>query len=296
MTTKLYITHPTFNFNSVNKNSILLDNINTKLTSTEYHTSLGDLTIHELLSIVHNFNSIEYVDNNFIKDEEITIDTLNFLSYVNTSMRVNNFLDAEVLSFAEHPDIKSDYKTSTLWVYGCSHSHGTGLNHNSKPYGIHLAEGLNLPLKLITKPGSSTHWSLRQLINSNLKKTDIVVWQITNPYRLSYFNGKQVTEVVLSYCNNRTLIETYKDEQCFFLQMSYVNIGVQYLRSIGVKFIVVSVDSRDMKFNHAYSKYPEFYCATNFAVDRGSDNLHFGPLSHKNLANVLLSRIQLLDV
>lgn len=295
MMTKLYITHPTFNFNSVNKNSILLDNINTKLTSTEYHTTLADLTIHELLSIVHYFDSIEYIDNNFIKDEEITIDTLNFLSYVNT-MHVNNFLGDEVLSFAEHSDINSSYSKSTLWVYGCSHSHGTGLNHNSKPYGNHLAEGLNLPLKLITKPGSSTHWSLRQLINSNLKKDDIVVWQITSPYRLSFFNGKHVQEIVLANCNNRTLIETYTNEQCFFLQLSYVNIGVQYLRSIGVKFIVLCVDSRDMEFNYRYSKYPEFYCATNFAVDRGSDNLHFGPLSHKNLANTLLNRVQLLDV
>ena len=295
--TKLYITHPTFNFNLVNTNSKLLNQININLTSPEYHTSLGDLTVHELLSIIRNFDSVEYVNNNFVDGEEITVDTLNFLSFVNTQLHVKNFSDTNnVLSFAEHPDINSSYSKSTLWVYGCSHSHGTGLNDSSETYGSHLAKELNLPLKLITKPGSSTHWSLRQLVNSNLKKDDIVVWQITSPYRLSFFNGKHVQEIVLSNSNNRTLIETYSDEQCFFLQLSYVNIGIQYLRSIGVKFIVLSVDSRDMEFNYGYLKYPEFYCATNFAVDWGSDNLHFGPLSHKNLANTLLNRVQLLDV
>lgn len=294
--TKLYITHPNFNFNSVNKNSKLLSQVNINLTSPEYHTSLGDLTVHELLSIIHNFDSVEYVDNNFVDGEEITLDTLNFLSFINTQSHVKNFPDTNnVLSFAEHPDIKSSYNESTLWVYGCSHSHGTGLKYSSETYGSHLAKELNIPLKLITKPGSSTHWSLRQLVNSNLKKNDIVVWQIAIPYRLSFFD-KYVQEIVLANCNNRTLIETYTDEQCFFLQLSYVNIGVRYLRSIGVKFIVVAVDSRDMEFNYEYSKYPEFYCAANFAVDRGSDNLHFGPLSHKNLANTLLTRIQLRNV
>lgn len=295
--TKLYITHPNFNFNLVNKNSKLLDQVNIKLTSSEYHTSLGDLTINELLSIVHKFDSIEYVDTNFISGEDITTDTLNFLSFINSRLHISNFsTNGDVLSFAEHPDIKSSFDTPTLWVYGCSHSHGTGLDSSSNTYGSHLAKELTLPLKLITKPGSSTHWSLRQLVNSNLKKDDIVVWQITSPYRLSFFNGKHVQEIVLSNSNNRTLIETYSDEQCFFLQLSYVNIGVQYLRSIGVKFIVLSVDSRDMEFNYGYSTYPEFYCATGFAVDRGSDNLHFGLLSHKNLANALLNRIQLLNV
>jgi hypothetical protein len=295
--TKLYITHPSFNFSTVNKNSKLLTTVKNKLTHPEYHTSLGDLAMHELLSIIHMFDSVEYVDNNFVDGEEITLDTLNFLSFINTQLHVKNSPDTKnVLSFAEHPDIKLNYNESTLWVYGCSHSHGTGLTDSSKIYGRHLAKELNIPLKLITKPGSSTHWSLRQLVNSNLKKDDIVVWQITSPFRLSFFNGKNVQEIALANCNNSSLIDTYTDDQCFFLQLSYVNIGIQYLRSVGVKFIVVSVDSRDMEFNYRYSKYPEFYCATNFAVDLGTDNLHFGPLSHKNLANTLLTRIQLLNV
>lgn len=294
--TKLYIIHPNFDFNSINKNSKLMDNININLRSSEYHTSLGDLTIHELLSVIHKFDSVEYVDNNFIEGEEITKDTLNFLSFVNTRVQVKNFPDINnVLSFAEHPDTKSSLGEPTLWIYGCSHSHGTGLKDSSETYGSLLAKELNLPLKLITKPGSSTHWSLRQLINSNLKKDDIVIWQITSPYRLSFFNGKHVQEIVLANSNNRTLIDTYTDEQCFFLQLSYLNIGIQYLKSIGVKFVVVNVDSRD-KFNFSYSQYPEYYCATNFAVDLGSDNLHFGPLSHKNLAKALLTRVQSLNV
>lgn len=289
--TKLYITHPEFNFNSINKNSKLLDDINVTLTNSEYHTSLGDLDINELLSIIHKFSSIEFVKNNFIDGEDITKDTLNFLSFVNTKLHVKNFPHNNILSFADHPDIKERLDTCTLWVYGCSHSHGTGLRNSSESYGSHLANYLKLPLKLITKPGSSTHWSLRQLVNSNLKQDDIVIWQITSPYRLSYFNEKHVQEIVLSNSNNRNLIETYTNEQCFFLQLSYLNIGVRYLRSIGVKFIVVSVDSRDMEFNFGYSQYPEFYCATDFAVDKGTDNLHFGPLSHKNLALSLLNRI-----
>lgn len=294
--TKLYITHPEFNFQSMNKNSKLLDNVNIELTESEYHTSLGDLKIHELLSIVHKFQSIEFIEENFIDGDDITKDTLNFIRFVRHKVEPTELLDLEISSFADHEDIKKRTSNKLLWVYGCSHSYGTGLNDSTETYGSCLSKELNLPLNLIAKPGSSTHWSLRQLINSDLKKDDYVVWQITSPYRLSYFNGKHVQEIALSNCNSRSIIDSYTDEQCFFLQLSYLNIGVQYLNSIGVKFTILSVDNREMNLNFEYSKYPEYYCATNFVVDYGSDNLHFGPLSHKKLAIDLANHIKCLYV
>jgi hypothetical protein len=265
------------------------------LTHNEYHTSIGDMSVNDLLLIVNKFDSIEFVENGFT-DDDISKDTRMLMIFLQTQKPTNNAITADFLSFADHPNLNTRDHERLLWVFGCSHSHGTGLSNQFETYGSWLANSLGLPLKLITKPGSSTHWSLRQLINSHIKKNDYVVWQITSPYRLSHFNGKHVEEIALSHCKNRHIIETYSDPQCFFLQLSYLNIGIRYLRSIGVNFVVITVDSKNLSEINEYAKYPEFFSPTDFVVDYGSDKLHYGPLSHKRLALSLLNRIQLTNV
>jgi hypothetical protein len=132
-------------------------------------------------------------------------------------------------------------------VFGCSHSHGVGLLPNELRYSDIISQELNIPLKSITKPGSSTRWSLRHLINANINPTDLVIWQITTPDRIS-LPGLPSNELVLSTIKNRYLLEVYTDEQIYFDHMSLINYGAQYLRAKGVRFVMTSIEHNSTLF------------------------------------------------
>jgi hypothetical protein len=299
----LHLTHPQFNYSALNPESILLDNANTEISSAEYHTSLGDLTTTEIISIVNKFDSVNFVSNQFAPGDGIYEDTVSLLNYISHNKDVINFNNTECETFVENKEIYTRPDGPVLWVFGCSHSYGTGLRPEEKRYAELVAEGMGLPLKLIARPGGSMQWTLRHIANAAIEPRDFVIWQIINPPRTSHFNGKHVDEICFShYTRNmpllKNLLGVYTDEQIYFTQLSNINIGVQYLRAIQSQFMLFSIDHNDQyQYRLEYSKYPEyFYCLTDFAVDLGTDNLHLGPLSNKKLAIALLDRVQYKNV
>lgn len=298
MTTKtLHLTHPEFNYSQINQQSILLDSVNTDITNTEYHTSLGDLSPMEILSIINKFDCVNFVNNQFTPGNGIYEDTVALLTYINHSKHVTNFTNDECEVFVENKEIYTRPDEPVLWVFGCSQSYGTGLRDTEKRYAELVAEGLGLPLKLIARPGGSLQWTLRHIVNAAIEPRDVVIWQFINPPRLSYFNGKQVEEICLSHTVNRYLPEVYTNEQIYFTQVSIINIGVRYLRAIQSQFTLISLEhNQEYQYKIEYSKYPEYYYFDDFAVDLGTDQLHFGPLSHKNIAIALLDRLQYKNV
>lgn len=294
--TKLYLTHPNFNFNRINPRSILLDQTISKIEHNEYHTSLGDLSPTDILQRIDHFDSVEFIGAGFEQDLALKKETEQLVRFLQTKKLAAGLELPTAQSFTDHPELNTEYPDKTLWIFGCSHSHGVGLDSQQDSYGPILSTKMSMPLKLITKPGSSLHWSLRHLMNAPINSNDLVVWQLTSPLRLSYFNGKRVEEILLARSTHKHLLETYNDFQSYFMHLSLVNIGVKFLHRTGAKFILISVDIHDAGMQYEYSKYHEYFFPQGFNVDHGNDGLHFGPLSHKNLANALANRIQLLNV
>jgi hypothetical protein len=197
-------------------------------------------------------------------------------------------------------DITTREDKSTLWVFGCSHSFGMGLRKDEKNYGTLLSEKINIPLKLIARSGTSTHFSLRHLINANLNEHDFVVWQLTNAGRFSYKEKNIIAEILLTSRPKQKFIEFFTDDQMYFQQLSFLNIGVNYLRAKKVKFVITSNDNSfstngsSATLMDEYTKYSEYCYTPNFQVDYGTDNLHAGPVSHQNICNSLYNHIQYL--
>jgi hypothetical protein len=194
-------------------------------------------------------------------------------------------------------DITTREDKPTLWVFGCSHSFGIGLRKDEKNYGTLLSEKLSMPLKLVARSGTSTHFSLRHLVNANLNENDIVVWQITTAERFSYKEQNIVSERFLSIRPKQKFIDFFTDEQLYFQQLSFLNIGINYLRATKVKFVITSIISKHLPADellNEYVKYPEYCYTPNFQVDYGTDNLHAGPISHQNICNSLYNHIQYL--
>ena len=291
----LHITHPTFDISHININSVLIDTITDKFPNDEYHTSLGDMTASNILSISNQFELINFIPTNFSTNESIYQETILLLSYLQHRMPVSN-MDTEPIKIFNDIDITTRPNYPALWVFGCSHSHGIGLSSEEFRYSNILSHAVNMPLISITKPGSSTRWSLRHLINANIQKSDLVIWQITTPDRISLAEGCQLsTELLLSSTINRALLEVYSDEQLYFDHLSIINYGVQYLRALGITFVLTSIENDSTLFYNykkEYCKYKEYCYSPGFNVDTGDDNLHFGNLSHKNLALSIQDHIQ----
>ena len=289
----LYLTESTFDFSTIQPTSTLLTKPAIELEPGLYHTSLGDMTVDQIIKISEHFDDIKFEPSGFDINSTVYQESLILYRYLNRAKLTNQ----APVNFAIHAGMYDRTDQPTLWVFGCSHSHGVGLRSSEEPYGKHLARAFGLPLKLITKPGSSLSWSYRHLFNSVIEPRDTVIWQLTTRNRLSQFNGNQVEEILLTSTKNRSLLDIYDERQTYFLQLSQLNTGVQYLRKLGCRFAITSIVNfdADRDLVAEYVKYPEYCYHNGCHLDMGTDGIHAGPLSHKAIAQRLLNHIQLLN-
>jgi hypothetical protein len=288
----LYITESTFDFSQVDSGSTLVNGYKENLLPGVYHTSLGDLPVDQIIRLSSQFDIIKFEAQGFDVDSAIYKESRTLFQYLNKQYTDNQL---DIQRFTTHPDIDTRLDQPMLWVFGCSHSHGTGLRSNELNYGQWLSQHLDLPLKLITKPGSSLAWSYRHLLNSCIQKHDTVVWQLTTPGRLSRFNGKHVDEIVLNSSSDRKLVDSITDEQLYFTQLSLLNTGTKFLQAIGCKFVITSISDFGANYDYVseYIRYPEYCSNYGLHIDNGTDGVHPGPLSHKAIAQRILNHVQL---
>lgn len=297
MTKTLHIFEPTFDVSPMVPNSILLTSTDQALNHNQYHTSVVDLPVGDIIAMAKLFDQIQLIDHGFDKSSATWMETKLVLNYLCHSHCVLNYHCDLPLTFTSHSGITSKDIGKKLWIFGCSHSHGTGLIDINHRFGQLLAEQLNLPVNFVTKPGSSLQWSLRHLLNATISTQDVVVWQVTTPHRLTLYQNT-TREVMLAASNDRCLLEVFNDQQVFFHHCSLIDYGVKYLRAKNIKFVIASILNQQALFYNyleQYSKYPEYCYMPECNLDLATDQLHVGPLSHKAIAQRLLNHLQLYD-
>ena len=67
-----------------------------------------------------------------------------------------------------------------------------------KEYGKILSDLLGLEEVMLAKSGSSIFWAVDQILRSDIKKDDIVVWGITNSSRVNYSNSFNLESVPIN--------------------------------------------------------------------------------------------------
>jgi hypothetical protein len=293
MTNKvLHLVHPEFDVSKILSNSILLCDITQSLSGSQYYTSLGDLTNQEILKISQNFDTINFLKNNFDTNSDIYFETLLLLNNLSHQKTITGYHRPDVENLLSL-DVQQRPQEPVLWVFGCSHSYGSGLFLQELNFGQHMSNRCKMPLKLIALSGSSIDWSLRHLFDSNFREGDIVVWQLTTPERISY--GFPPEEIRLSQCKEPHILETFTDQHLMFSSISAVKQGIRFLRSQPIKFVITAILNKSPIFYPClleYTKYPEYCYIPKIYLDLGNDNSHPGPLSHKALAHHLLDHLQ----
>jgi len=296
MTNKvLHLAHPEFDVSKILPNSILLCDVTQSLSGPQYHTSFGDLTNQEILKISQNFDTINFLKNNFDTNSYIYFETLLLLNNLSHQKSITGYHRPDVENLLSL-DVQQRPQEPILWVFGCSHSYGSGLFPQELNFGQHMSNEYKMPLKLIALSGSSIDWSLRHLFDSNFREGDIVVWQLTGPERISY--GFPPEEIRLRQCKEPHILETFTDQHLMFSAISAVKQGIRFLRSQPIKFVITSISNKSPIFYPClleYTKYPEYCYIPKIYLDLGNDNSHPGPLSHKALAHHLLDHLQYIN-
>jgi hypothetical protein len=88
-----------------------------------------------------------------------------------------------------------------LWVSGCSFAAGDGVQSNQR-YGQILSDRLNLPVSFLAESGSSVTWAADQILRSDLRENDILIWGLTSIPRINYFKNNKVHHVFPGPCEH----------------------------------------------------------------------------------------------
>lgn len=214
-----------------------------------------------------------------------------------------------------------------VWTAGCSFALGVGVDAHQR-YGQIVAETLGMEVSFLSILGSSIPWAADQILRSDIRKGDIVIWGLTNisryvtfknnifvnvlpetftmnlkPIELATYSGETRQHVIDYYKNYQQGIDQWSDKDKKQMESDLLNEDrlMQAVQSIHqVNNFCNKVGAEFVVFIH-HLNLPEFqqfvidrisnldsYLDARPEVDKGTNGTHPGPLSHKRWAEDIL--------
>lgn len=278
-------------------------NIEKSIKSTEsldYGTSINDLSFSNLHLAFENSRIIDfkYADVNTLYTHTDFFVLGHFLYLCNKyKLKIQNELVLPNMSSAGHSLVSGRH----LWTAGCSYTYGTGVE-KSQRWAALLSEKLALPEISLASPGTSIPFAANQILQSDIKPDDIVVWGLTNtgrveiardwelwattigeyvrlPHSLQYYN--------VDYFDSKTNILRARDSIlqvinfCSKIKAKLVLANLLDIAWLPImfkdctRFIDLTASSLTSTNGILVQKH----------IDYGSDNQHPGPLQHQYYAS-----------
>ena len=136
---------------------------------------------------------------------------------------------------------------SVLWTVGCSVTAGNGVDWEQR-YGYLLAQKLGIPEVSLSRAGSSIGWSADQILRSDIRSGDTVVWGLTDTTRVDLEDNFSL----ISCPGNWYFISVDKEKQYwnidYFGSLSQevsaarsVLQVINYFSKIGVKLVLANL-------------------------------------------------------
>jgi hypothetical protein len=189
-----------------------------------------------------------------------------------------------------------------LWTAGCSYTCGAGVNL-TESYPALLSDRLNIPLSNLSKKGTSISWAADQIIRSDIRKGDIVIWGLTNKERANWWIDNQHCNVIIQaykiYKNldkhfpKRLLLDS---DNSLYQSLTHIHQVINFCHKIKAKLLIVGLLTveEDLLYLGNLTEYYHYYNKNSAEMlDYGSDNEHPGPLQHQDYANKIIEQLQL---
>lgn len=193
-----------------------------------------------------------------------------------------------------------------LWIAGCSVSHGVGVTRQQR-YGHILSNKLQMECSFLTRPGSAIDWASDQIIRSDIKSKDLVIFGVTNAQRLTYVHEQKLVRGITS--------TTYKDlpdlnkilpefhlvtENTFYQHVMAIERVINFCNKVGANLVLVGLLThgspnmlRFLTTKPNFVQYPYKITPGDRLefVDLGNDNNHPGPMQHLRYADFILQQL-----
>lgn len=184
-------------------------------------------------------------------------------------------------------DQRTDDKPN-LWVAGCSISHGVGIRPDEK-YGTLVGKSLQKPTHHLARAGSSLEWQADQILRSDIRSADIVIWGLTYETRAPLArNG-----LLVPWPGDRIEdVEYLLHETRYYKAITSVYQVTNFCAKIGCRLILLPLVC-SQKLQMDMIDHESFYLLPyqkNF-LDTGTDSQHPGPKQHQYWADFCLDAI-----
>ena len=205
------------------------------------------------------------------------------------------------------PDLTKDHQSilalvdnrktdsSQLWACGCSITRGSGVTENER-YGQLLATSLGLPVSFLSCSASSICWQADQILRSDIRKGDTVVWGMTSDHRFPFYTDNCVKHVKAGNLYGCS-IDDLDNSNRHYQNLTSVYQVINFCQKIEAKLILVSVMNRNIV---PYLNNTNLIMLHNLwgresselFLDLGSDGQHPGPETHKLYAKEIYKLIK----
>jgi hypothetical protein len=295
--------------------AILIDQTNYATVfkdSTVAYTSLGDLPNNLTLvyQLFERADQLVYVPRSTTWSDGKLVDASNptasmqgltefVLSIIDKEKNNVKNLDFSNYSVEEYTKLSSGRKTDCqqLWVAGCSTSHATGVADDQR-YGQLVADQLNLSATFLTCPGSSIQWAADQILRSDIRTGDVVIWGLTDESRFPMWSREN--ELLHIHPNQPAAKGIIKqlivDPTNFYQAIVHVYQVINFCKKIQAKLLIFGLNASDTISLHLQA-VPEFIKFVNKIsntryIDFGTDNQHPGPKQHQIFADICVNQLK----
>lgn len=290
------------------------NNVNNKHSGTAY-VSLGDLpSIGDFFRLLATASKIVYSPPLVWSDKKSSSQpysmawiTEHYVRLVSTlySIPVENV--PTKITGVDNPKTRCT-PDRQLWIAGCSTTAGSGVLENQRYQNI-VKTSLGLEATDLSRPGSSIAWSRDQILKSDIKQDDIVVWGITTLSRFCWFDGVKINHVNAQYYSidpifDKTVPASVLDSpHRMYEALSAIQQVDNFCNKVGAHLILANLHG-NLDIMPDCAKYKGFIMihgttdldfSTSF-LDLGSDNLHPGPKTHQHYAELILKKINDLKI
>lgn len=220
--------------------------------------------------------------------------------------KIVNFNAVNDLSTIEIPTVGKRLSDSPhLWCVGCSLTLGTGVKESQRFSNL-LSKKLNLPLVNVSFGGSSIFWACNQILKSDIRSGDTLVWGITSPNRHVFYdqkihhlqldNKKKYNQV---YDLKDTILNLSTDSNSIFLAVNQILQVVNICRTRNIKLVLAGLIPGTKLASYLVNLNEYIHLEGQFGLsmdnkflDIGTDVLkHPGPKMHQWYADKIYNKL-----
>lgn len=282
----------------INKHARLITYDNyTNLVPGNYYVSIGDLkSLDQLRSVLTQATDIIYLPPNRWSHPEMQSATEQCFDELHGLISVQNFTSNISKNLDLFLGLEDKRKTESpqLWSVGCSVTVGLGVSPEER-YGQLLADSLGLEVSFLAKNSSSIIWQADQILRSDIRAGDLVVWGLTALPRFPYVVNQQLVHAnasprVIDKIKHLVSVDMFDTEDLLYRTIVSIYQVINFCRKIDAKLILANLLSKELPVY--IQTYKEFFNGfTLDFVDLGSDDLHPGPQQHVLYCEQLLNKI-----